>query len=74
MYKKRYFLAFYDADGERFKYLFDSIFDIVNYLKIDYSDKKKVNKIYSDIYYGLKYEKPIKILGEPMRVYLIDIN
>ena len=69
MYKQRYFIAFYDKSGEVFKNCFDSVRDIAKYI-----NSNNINKIYSEIYYAVKKGKTTSLLGEPMTVYLIDIN
>ena len=74
MYKNKYFLAFYDKSGEEFIDCFDSIKDIAKYLKIDVTNKNKMNNLYANIYYAIKENMTTKILGKPMKIYLIDIE
>ena len=71
MYKKRYFLAFYDKTGEEFITCFDSVYEIARYLNIDYSNKKAINKIYTDLNYALKNNSTINILKKLSSVFLI---
>ena len=72
-YKGKYFIAFYDKDGEEFVNCFDSIYQILTYLKRPCT-KKEYNIIHTAIYKALKTDTLIYFLDrQPRKVYLIEI-
>ena len=72
-YKGKYFIAFYDKDGEEFVNCFDSVINILYFLKRPIT-AEEVNKMNVRITKALKYDKCVFFLdGEPRKIFLIEI-
>lgn len=72
-YKGKYFIAFYDKDGEEYINSFDSVIQILYYLKKPIT-RKEIYKLSWTISVALKYDKVVYFLdGKPRRIYLIEI-
>lgn len=72
-YKGKYFIAFYDADGEEFINCFDNIYKILLYINKP-TTKENYTNIKNIIYFAVKKNKLVYFLdGKPRRIYLIEI-
>ena len=73
MYRGKYFIAFYDSKGEEFINCFDSITQILYYLKKPIN-QEEIRKIRYSVYMAVKYDRTVKFLdGKPRKIYLIEI-
>lgn len=74
-YKGRYSIAFYDKDGEEFRYGFDNVIEILKFRKMPIT-RSNVNLINVLLCRALKGSHKIHFLvpGEVLTVYLIDLD
>lgn len=74
-YKGQYLICFYDKNDEYIRYVFDNVREILEFQGKEIC-RKNVWEINRSLFEALKRESHFtKLLtGEPMRVYIIDID
>lgn len=73
MYRGKYFIAFYDKTGEEFINCFDSIVNILYYLKSPIT-RQEVEKMRRKVFSAVKNDSLVYFLdGKPRKIYLIEI-
>ena len=73
LYKGKYYIAFYDEYGEDFIEGFDTVTNILYYLKKDIT-RENVLKMNQLVYYAIKNNRTVYFLdGKPRKIYLIKI-
>lgn len=75
LYKNKYIIAFYDKQGERFKYSFDNIRAILHFMNKSVT-RQNINVVNNEIYKALKTSTHLTrfLTGEPLTLYIIDIT
>lgn len=73
-YRNKYGISFYAEDDDTLVVCFDNLQQICKYKGLPITSKN-INTIEIGLYRALKREDHFtELLGEPMHVYLIDIN
>lgn len=75
LYKGKYFIVFYDYSDEDFKYMFDNVREILNFMGKE-TTQKNMNQIRVELYRALRSKSHIArfLTGKPLRVYIINLE
>lgn len=74
-YKNKYFIVFYDEDGEFIEYMFDNIYEILKFQKKPIT-KSNVYLLRTEIYRALKSKNHVVrfLNGKKMVLDIVDMN